>query len=211
MTQHTLPLDDAIALSNGLQTGTFTSFEIVSACPRAHTSDTTRGCIVLWRVYEKEALEAAKAADQMRQAGYVLGPLHGLPIAVKDLVDIAGKVTTIGSPLFANNVAKSDAYLIQRLEAAGAIIMGKTHMVQFALGGWGTNEHMGTPRNPWDHQVHRVPGGSSSGSAATVAAAECRYRLVPTLVARSDYLPLIAESQVLNSPLVQWIPLAWHL
>ena len=168
MTKHTLPLDDAIALSTGLQKGTFSSFDIVSAyLERIRNQDTWLHCFV--EVYETEALEAAKASDQMRKAGYTLGPLHGLPIAVKDLVDIAGKVTTIGSPIFANNIAKSDAYLTQRLKAAGAIIIGKTHMVQFALGGWGTNEHMGMPRNPWDHQVHRVPGGSSSGSAAAVA------------------------------------------
>lgn len=168
MTKHTLPLDDAIALSTGLQKGAFSSFDIVSAyLERIRNQDTWLHCFV--EVYEKEALEAAKASDQMQKAGYTLGPLHGLPIAVKDLVDIAGKVTTIGSPIFANNIAKSDAYLTQRLKAAGAIIIGKTHMVQFALGGWGTNEHMGMPRNPWDHQVHRVPGGSSSGSAAAVA------------------------------------------
>ena len=168
MTQHTLPLDDAIALSTGLQRGTFTSFDVVSAyLERIRQQDIWLHCFV--EVYETEALAAAKASDQLRKAGYTLGPLHGLPIAVKDLVDIAGKVTTIGSPLFANNIAQSDAYLIQRLKAAGAIIIGKTHMVQFALGGWGTNEHMGMPRNPWDHQVHRVPGGSSSGSAAAVA------------------------------------------
>ena len=168
MTKHTLPLNDAIALSTGLQKGTFTSFDIVSAyLERIRNQDTWLHCFV--EVYETEALEAAKASDQMRKAGYTLGPLHGLPIAVKDLVDIEGKVTTIGSPIFANNIAKSDAYLTQRLKAAGAIIIGKTHMVQFALGGWGTNEHMGMPRNPWDHQVHRVPGGSSSGSAAAVA------------------------------------------
>ena len=168
MTTHTLPLDDAIALSTGLQKGTFSSFDIVSAyLERIRNQDTWLHCFV--EVYEKEALEAAKASDQMRKAGYTLGPLHGLPIAVKDLVDIEGKVTTIGSPIFANNIAESDAYLTQRLKAAGAIIIGKTHMVQFALGGWGTNEHMGMPRNPWDHQVHRVPGGSSSGSAAAVA------------------------------------------
>lgn len=161
-------LDDAIALSNGLQQGAFSSVDIVTAyLDRIRTADAWLHCFV--EVYESEALEAAKASDQMRKAGYYLGPLHGMPIAVKDLVDIAGKVTTIGSPLFANNIAKSDAYLIERLKAAGAIIIGKTHMVQFALGGWGTNEHMGTPRNPWDHQVHRVPGGSSSGSAAAVA------------------------------------------
>ena len=168
MTKHTLPLNDAIALSTGLQKGTFTSFDIVSAyLERIRNQDTWLHCFV--EVYETEALEAAKASDQMRKAGYILGPLHGLPIAVKDLVDIEGKVTTIGSPIFANNIAKSDAYLTKRLKAAGAIIIGKTHMVQFALGGWGTNEHMGMPRNPWDHQVHRVPGGSSSGSAAAVA------------------------------------------
>jgi aspartyl-tRNA(Asn)/glutamyl-tRNA(Gln) amidotransferase subunit A len=168
MTTHTLPLDDAIALSTGLQKGTLSSFDIVSAyLERIRNQDTWLHCFV--EVYETEALEAARASDQMRKAGYTLGPLHGLPIAVKDLVDIEGKVTTIGSPIFANNIAKSDAYLTQRLKAAGAIIIGKTHMVQFALGGWGTNEHMGMPRNPWDHQVHRVPGGSSSGSAAAVA------------------------------------------
>jgi len=168
MTKHTLPLNDAIALSTCLQKGTFTSFDIVSAyLERIRNQDTWLHCFV--EVYETEALEAAKASDQMRKAGYTLGPLHGLPIAVKDLVDIEGKVTTIGSPIFANNIAKSDAYLTQRLKAAGVIIIGKTHMVQFALGGWGTNEHMGMPRNPWDHQVHRVPGGSSSGSAAAVA------------------------------------------
>ena len=168
MTKHTLPLNDAIALSTGLQKDTFTSFDIVSAyLERIRNQDTWLHCFV--EVYETEALEAAKASDQMRKAGYTLGPLHGLPIAVKDLVDIEGKVTTIGSPIFANNIAKSYAYLTQRLKAAGAIIIGKTHMVQFALGGWGTNEHMGMPRNPWDHQVHRVPGGSSSGSAAAVA------------------------------------------
>ena len=168
MTNHTLPLDNAIALSHGLQNGAFSSVDIVTAfLERIHQQDKWLHCFV--EVYETEALEAAKAADQTRKAGYLLGPLHGLPIAVKDLVDMAGKVTTIGSPLYANNIAQKDAYLIQRLKAAGAIIIGKTHMVQFALGGWGTNEHMGTPRNPWDHQVHRVPGGSSSGSAAAVA------------------------------------------
>jgi len=168
MTTHTLPLDDAIALSTGLQKGTFSSFDIVSAyLERIRNQDTWLHCFV--EVYETEALEAAKASDHMRKAGYTLGPLHGLPIAVKDLVGVEGKVTTIGSPLFTNNIAKTDAHLIKRLKAAGAIIIGKTHMVQFALGGWGTNEHMGMPRNPWDHQVHRVPGGSSSGSAAAVA------------------------------------------
>lgn len=168
MTNHSLPIDNAIALSQGLRNGIFSSVDIVDAClDRIRHQDSFLHCFV--EVYATEALEAAKASDVMRKAGYALGPLHGLPIAVKDLVDIEGKVTTIGSPLYADNIAPSDAYLIQRLKAAGAIIIGKTHMVQFALGGWGTNEHMGTPRNPWDHQVHRVPGGSSSGSAAAVA------------------------------------------
>lgn len=168
MKPQTLPLDNAIALSEGLQTGLFTSVDIVRSClDRIQAQDPWLHCFV--EVYPAEALEAAHASDRMRKAGYALGPLHGLPVAVKDLMDIEGKVTTIGSPLFSDNLAHSSAYLIQRLKAAGAIIIGKTHMVQFALGGWGTNEHMGTPRNPWDHDVHRVPGGSSSGSAAAVA------------------------------------------
>lgn len=120
-------------------------------------------------VYADEALAAARAADLQLRAGIDLGPLHGVPIALKDIIDIAGRPTTIGSPIHAQRMAATTARLVRQLQQAGAIVLGKTHMVQFAMGAWGTNEHMGTPRNPWDDAVHRIPGGSSSGSAVAVA------------------------------------------
>ncbi|MDB5946104.1 MAG: Amidase, partial [Ramlibacter sp.] len=139
-----IPLDSASELSRALASGELTSIAIVTACldrirehdPHLHAFS---------EVYEGEALAAAEAADRMMRAGYRLGPLHGIPVAVKDLIDIAGKVTTNGSPLFAKRVAQRSARIVELLQAAGAIIVGKTHMVQFALGAWGTNEHMGTP------------------------------------------------------------------
>ncbi|MBL8330926.1 MAG: amidase [Rubrivivax sp.] len=121
-------------------------------------------------VYAEEALALADAADRARSAGWPLGPLHGLPVAVKDLCDIAGRVGTAGSRLWARRIAETTSATVERLLAAGMIPLGKTHMVEFALGGWGTNPMMGTPWNPWDLQRQRVPGGSSSGTAVAVAA-----------------------------------------
>jgi len=121
-------------------------------------------------VYEDEALAAAEAADAMLQAGHWLGPLHGVPVAIKDLVDIAGKATTWGCAFRREALADVSAPLVHTLLAAGAVIVGKTHLVQFALGAWGLNEFMGTPRNPWGGAQHLSPGGSSSGSAVAVAA-----------------------------------------
>lgn len=121
-------------------------------------------------VYRDQARAAASAMTALRDAGYSLGPLHGIPLAIKDLCHIAGRVTTGGSLLWKESVATVTAAVIERLKAAGAIIIGKTHMVEFAFGGWGTNAAMGTPKNPWDRRTHRVPGGSSSGSGVAVSA-----------------------------------------
>ena len=121
-------------------------------------------------VYEADARLAAEAADRAIRAGHGVGPLHGVPIALKDLVDLAGRVTTGGSKVWAERVSPVTATLAERLIAAGMIVLGKTHTVEFAMGSWGTNTHMGTPRNPWDLGTHRTPGGSSSGSGVAVAA-----------------------------------------
>jgi aspartyl-tRNA(Asn)/glutamyl-tRNA(Gln) amidotransferase subunit A len=122
-------------------------------------------------VYAAEALAAAAQADQEIAAGRWRGPLHGLPVALKDLIDLQSRPTTAGSPLLQGNVALKDAEIVERIRAAGGIVIGKTHMVQFALGSWGTNVHMGTPRNPAGSVDDiLVPGGSSSGSAVAVAA-----------------------------------------
>ena len=121
-------------------------------------------------VYEAEARLAAEAADKAIRSGHRVGPLHGVPIALKDLVDLEGRITTGGSKVWAERVSPVTATLAERLIAAGMIILGKTHTVEFAMGSWGTNTHMGAPRNPWDLKVHRTPGGSSSGSGVAVAA-----------------------------------------
>lgn len=122
-------------------------------------------------VYADEARAAAKAADAAIDAGHKVGPLHGLPIALKDLVDMEGRVTTGGSAVWRERISPSTAVLAERLVAAGMIVLGKTHTVEFAMGGWGTNEHMGTSWNPWDADVQRIPGGSSAGSGVSVASA----------------------------------------
>ncbi|MGH7399454.1 MAG: amidase, partial [Candidatus Rokuibacteriota bacterium] len=121
-------------------------------------------------LYDAEARLAAEGADRAIRSGHRIGPLHGVPIALKDLVDLEGRVTTGGSKAWAERVSPVTATLAERAIAAGMIVLGKTHTVEFAMGSWGTNTHMGTPWNPWDPAVHRTPGGSSSGSGVSVAA-----------------------------------------
>ena len=121
-------------------------------------------------VYAKEAKALAEAADTARSAGFPLGPLHGLPVAYKDLCDIAGRIGTGGSKMWEKRVATETSNTVERLTAAGMVPLGKLHMVEFAFGGWGTNPLMGAPWNPWDLKTHRTPGGSSSGTGVAVAA-----------------------------------------
>src|SRR6266849_7819955 len=121
-------------------------------------------------VYGASARTAAEAADKAIRSGHAVGPLHGVPVALKDLVDLEGRVTTGGSKVWEKRVSAVTATLARKFIQAGMIVLGKTHTVEFAMGGWGTNTHMGTPRNPWDTKVHRTPGGSSSGSGVAVAA-----------------------------------------
>jgi len=121
-------------------------------------------------LYADEARMAAEAADLAIKAGQSVGPFHGVPIALKDIIEMEGRVTTGGSKAWSDRVSQTTATLAQRLISAGMIVLGKTHTVEFAMGAWGTNEHMGTPWNPWDLEVPRTPGGSSAGSAVAVAA-----------------------------------------
>lgn len=121
-------------------------------------------------VYADDARLAAEAADKAIRSGHSVGPLHGVPIALKDIIDMEGRVTTGGSLPWKDRISPTTATLASRLIAAGMIVIGKTHTVEFAMGGWGTNQHMGTPWNPWDADVHRTPGGSSAGSGVSVAA-----------------------------------------
>ncbi|MDP6351783.1 MAG: amidase [Alphaproteobacteria bacterium] len=121
-------------------------------------------------VWENDARQAAEAAHKAIGAGHAVGPWHGVPIALKDIVEVEGRVTMGGSQHWAGRISEVTATLARRLIAAGMIVIGKTHTVEFAMGGWGTNRHLGTPWNPWDLEVHRTPGGSSSGSGVATAA-----------------------------------------
>src|SRR5450432_4399920 len=156
-------------LSQRLAAGETSSREIVEAC-LARTDSLDDRLHAYVEVYRDEAIALAQAADLQRKAGFARGPLHGLPIALKDLLHIEGRATTAGSKSWRGRIATETATVVMRLLAAGMIPLGKTHMVEFAFGGWGRNEPMGAPWNPWDTHTQRVAGGSSSGSAVAVAA-----------------------------------------
>jgi aspartyl-tRNA(Asn)/glutamyl-tRNA(Gln) amidotransferase subunit A len=136
----------------------------------AALDDTLRAFIT---VCADAALDAAKAAEARLVSGETVGPLHGIPIGLKDLCDTEGVKTTGGSKILADRVPVADATLVRRMKDAGAIVIGKLNMHEFAYGPQGLNAHHGTPRNPWDPSAHRLPGGSSSGTGAAVAAALC--------------------------------------
>ncbi len=135
-------------------------------------------------VTEQRALLRAEAIDDARERGEAVGPLAGVPFAVKNLFDVAGLPTLAGSKINRDNPpAARDAALIERLEAAGAILVGALNMGEYAYDFTGENVHDGASRNPHDHD--RMTGGSSGGSARRSAAGSCRSRSAPTPTARS--------------------------
>src|SRR6185295_5725080 len=132
-----------------------------------------RACLT---VYAEHARAAADAADARRKAGISLGPLDGAIVSIKDLFDVAGEPTRAGSKILADAPpAKADAPVVRRLRAAGAVIVAKTGMSEFAFSGVGMNPHYGTPGNPAARA--RVPGGSSSGAAVAAADQMCEIAI----------------------------------
>jgi aspartyl-tRNA(Asn)/glutamyl-tRNA(Gln) amidotransferase subunit A len=122
-----------------------------------------------YEVFEAEARESAAAATRELARGLDRGPLHGIPVAIKDLYDVAGRVTTAGAhPGFRPAPAREDSEVVRRLRDSGAVLLGKTAVHEWALGVSTNNEHFGPTRNPYDPE--RIPGGSSGGSAAALAA-----------------------------------------
>jgi aspartyl-tRNA(Asn)/glutamyl-tRNA(Gln) amidotransferase subunit A len=159
-------------LSRDLDSGRTTSRELVEQALARIAAPDGEGGRAFMKVYADEARAAADYSDSLRKAGARRSPIDGLPVSLKDLFDVAGDVTRAGSRVYAKK-AERDAPAVARLRAAGAVLVGRTNMVEFAFGGVGLNPHYGTPRNPWDRKTGRVPGGSTSGGAVAQADGMC--------------------------------------
>ncbi|HOM20828.1 MAG TPA: amidase, partial [Ottowia sp.] len=156
-------------LSHELAAGRTTAVALAEAALARARDPAGEGARVFTALGTERALAAARASDLLRAAGVVRSPLEGIPVSIKDLFDVAGEVTTAGSAVLRGAApAARNAPVVERLIAAGAVIVGRTNMTEFAFSGLGLNPHHGTPANPWDRATRRIPGGSSSGAAVSV-------------------------------------------
>ena len=154
--------------SDRIRARDITATELVKAClARIDTYNPKVNAFIT--VMRESALAEAATLDAEQRAGKLRGPLHGIPIALKDNIDTAGVRTTAASAVFDDRVPAEDAEVARRLKAAGAIVIGKTNLHEFAMGGTSATSYYGPVRNPW--ALERNPGGSSGGSAAAIAAA----------------------------------------
>ena len=157
------------ALATRLGAGTTSAVALTEDALARAADPAGEGARVYLHVDAEGARRAAAAADLLRP-GAPRSAIDGLPISVKDLFDVAGQTTRAGSVVLADAApAARHAEVVQRLRAAGAVIVGRTNMTEFAYSGLGLNPHHGTPRNPWDRATGRIPGGSSSGAAVSVS------------------------------------------
>ncbi|NMC19158.1 MAG: Asp-tRNA(Asn)/Glu-tRNA(Gln) amidotransferase subunit GatA [Thermogutta sp.] len=164
----------AAELSGRLRRGECSAVEVARAClDRIAAEDAAVGAFL--SVEPEWALAQAEAVDRRRRAGETLGPLAGIPVAIKDNLCVQGRVTSCASRMLANFRSPYHATVVERLLSAGAVIVGKTNLDEFAMGGSTETSAFHPTRNPWD--AARIPGGSSGGSAASVAA-----RMVPLSV-----------------------------
>lgn len=155
----------ATELTKELDSGNTTSSELTKALIERAESLTTLNAFI--GLYAELAKECAVEADRRRKDGE-RGPLLGVPVAIKDIINVKGTRTTCGSKMLENYVSPYDATVITRLRKAGAVLFGKTNMDEFGMGSSNENSAFGPTKNPWNHEY--VPGGSSGGSAAVVAA-----------------------------------------
>lgn len=171
--------------SQQIRAGRVTSAELTNAClDRIAKIDPELNSFIT--VTGESAMYEAEALDAELRAGRYRGPLHGIPVALKDLVDTKSVRTTAASAVYEKRIPEQDATVAEKLRRAGAVFLGKTNLHEFAYGGSGIISHWGPVRNPWD--VWRTTGGSSSGSAAAVAAGLC-FAAIGTDTAGSIRLP----------------------
>jgi aspartyl-tRNA(Asn)/glutamyl-tRNA(Gln) amidotransferase subunit A len=157
-------------LAQALADGTTTSRSLIEDCLNKITDPNGEGGHTFIKVHADQARAMADATDLLRKANRAPGRYAGIPIAVKDLFDIAGEPTPAGSVVLADApVAKTNAPVVALMLSAGFIPVGRVNMTEFAFSGLGINPHYGTPASPWDRPSRRIPGGSSSGTAVAVA------------------------------------------
>ena len=156
-------------LSAELEAGRVTSRALVEVCLDRIADGDGEGSRTFLKVYADEARAAAEAVDRARSLGMAPTPYAGIPVSIKDLYDVAGDVTTGGSMALRDAPpAAADCPAVASLRAAGLVIVGRTNLTEFAFSAIGVNYHHGTPKNQWDRETGRIPGGSSSGAAVSV-------------------------------------------
>jgi aspartyl-tRNA(Asn)/glutamyl-tRNA(Gln) amidotransferase subunit A len=157
-------------LAQSLANGQTTSRALVEDALARIADPSGEGARTFIKVHAEQARAAADAVDTARRIGPSPGRYAGIPIALKDLFDIAGEPTPAGSKVLMDaQPARANAPVVQRMLNAGFIAMGRVNMTEFAFSGLGINPHHGTPASPWDRAAKRIPGGSSSGTAVAVA------------------------------------------
>ncbi|MDE1176012.1 MAG: amidase [Edaphobacter sp.] len=151
-----------------LDDGRLSSRKLIDQCLKAASDPRGEGARVFTKIYTSMARDAAEAADYLPVTDKL--PLRGLPISIKDLFDVRGETTRAGSVVLDDAApAMQDAEVVTRLKDAGAVLVGRTNMTEFAFSGLGLNPHYGTPRSPYARSEGRIPGGSSSGAAVSVS------------------------------------------
>ncbi len=159
-----------IELAAALDSGRTTSRTLVEECLARIADPAGEGARTFITVQAEAARAQADAMDALRRHGRAAGPYAGIPVSLKDLLDVAGEVSTAGSVVLANEPpASAHAPVVARMLAEGFVPVGRTNMTEFAFSGLGINPHYGTPASPWDRATRRIPGGSSSGAAVSVA------------------------------------------
>lgn len=195
-------------LAGALASGATTSSELVEECLARIDDVTGEGATTFLVVARETAMEAAQAMDALRKAGAAPSRYAGIPVSIKDLFDIEGDVTRAGSRVLeAAEPAQQDAVAVTRLKQAGFVVMGRTNMTEFAFSGVGINPHYGTPKNSWQRDRGRVPGGSSSGAAVALTDGMAHVSL-GTDTGGSCRIPAAFNGLVGYKPTARRVPLA---